>query len=390
MATNTSNDISSSNKNDAGERKDVRVWMDGCFDIVHFGHANALRQGKRMGDRLIVGVHSDAEIAKNKGPPVFSEQERYKMVRAIKWVDEIVEDAPYVTTVDTLDKYNIDFCVHGDDITTTAEGLDTYHIVKAANRYRECKRTEGVSTTDLVGRMLLVTKSHHQREEDAVDRDQAGQIGQGHQGKSPWTGVSKFLPTTQKIIQFAEGKEPKPGDRIVYVAGAFDLFHVGHLDFLQNASELGDYLIVGLHSDGIVNRYKGSNYPIMNLHERTLSVLACRYVSEVVIGAPYSVSESLINHFKVDVVCHGTTPVMSDVDGSDPYATPKKMGKFVQVDSGNILTTHLIIERIIKNRLEYESRNAKKEAKELKIFEAMKKLEENGQNAEINSTSGPE
>ena len=41
-------------------------------------------------------------------------------------------------------------------------------------------------------------------------------------------------------------------------------------------------------------------------------------------------------------------------------------------------------------RLEYESRNAKKEAKELKIFEAMKKLEENGQNAEINSTSGPE
>lgn len=62
----------------------------------------------------------------------------------------------------------------------------------------------------------------------------------------------------------------------VYVAGAFDLFHVGHLDFLEKASQMGDYLIVGLHTDPIVNRYKGSNYPIMNLHERVLSVLACK------------------------------------------------------------------------------------------------------------------
>lgn len=35
------------------------------------------------------------------------------MVRAIKWVDEVVEGAPYVTTLETLDKYNCDFCVHG-------------------------------------------------------------------------------------------------------------------------------------------------------------------------------------------------------------------------------------------------------------------------------------
>ncbi len=71
--------------------KEVRVWSDGCFDMVHFGHANACRQAKALGDRLVVGVHSDAEIAKHKGPPVFNENERYKMVRGIKWVDEVVE-----------------------------------------------------------------------------------------------------------------------------------------------------------------------------------------------------------------------------------------------------------------------------------------------------------
>lgn len=119
------------------------------------------------------------------------------MVRAIKWVDEIVEGAPYVTTLETLDKYNCDFCVHGgelpqgcwfkscvisahgvpacmevmagcchglcfpDDITLTVDGKDTYEEVKHEGRYRECKRTQGVSTTDLVGRMLLMTKAHH-------------------------------------------------------------------------------------------------------------------------------------------------------------------------------------------------------------------------------------
>ena len=57
--------------------------------MVHFGHANQIRQAKALGDYLIVGVHNDAEIARHKGPPVFNEQERYRMVRAIKWVDEV-------------------------------------------------------------------------------------------------------------------------------------------------------------------------------------------------------------------------------------------------------------------------------------------------------------
>ena len=41
--------------------------------MVHFGHANSLRQAKAMGDYLIVGVHTDEEITLHKGPPVFNE-----------------------------------------------------------------------------------------------------------------------------------------------------------------------------------------------------------------------------------------------------------------------------------------------------------------------------
>ncbi|XP_043319491.1 ethanolamine-phosphate cytidylyltransferase isoform X2 [Cervus canadensis] len=362
--------------------------------MVHYGHSNQLRQARAMGDHLIVGVHTDEEIAKHKGPPVFTQEERYKMVQAIKWVDEVVPAAPYVTTLETLDKYNCDFCVHGNDITLTVDGRDTYEEVKQAGR--ECKRTQGVSTTDLVGRMLLVTKAHHSSQEMSSEyREYADSFGkpphpipagdtlcsegssQCPGGRNPWTGVSQFLQTSQKIIQFASGKEPQPGETVIYVAGAFDLFHIGHVDFLEKVYGLAErpYVIAGLHFDQEVNHYKGKNYPIMNLHERTLSVLACRYVSEVVIGAPYSVTAELLDHFKVDLVCHGKTEIVPDKDGSDPYEEPKRRGIFCQVDSGNDLTTDLIVQRIIKNRLEYEARNQKKEAKELAFQEAMRRQE---------------
>lgn len=235
---------------------------------------------------------------------------------------------------------------------------------------REVQRTAGVSTTDLVGRMLLLTREHFKRGEFEyqVAKEHSSTMGQDSSARSPWTGCSQFLPTTQKIIQFSDGKSPKPGDKIVYVAGAFDLFHVGHLDFLEKAKEFGDYLIVGLHTDPIVNRYKGSNYPIMNLHERVLSVLACKYVSEVVIGAPYVVTKDLMDHFKVDVVVHGKTHVMFGENGEDPFEVPKALGRFLTVDSGSDMTTEKIVERIIRNRLEYEARNLKKEKKELEIL----------------------
>ena len=303
-------------------RKQVRVWCDGCYDMVHFGHANQLRQAKAMGDYLVVGVHNDEEITLHKGPPVFSAEERYKMVQAIKWVDEVVADAPYVTTLETVDKYGCDFVVHGDDITLDADGNDSYRFIKEAGRYRECQRTAGVSTTDLVGRMLLLTKQHHvsDTDRDPLSRERSSSVGRDRTAHSPYTGISQFLATTQKIIQFAEGKEPKPNDKIVYVAGAFDLFHVGHVHFLEKVANEGDYVIVGLHTDKDVNRYRGSNYPIMNLHERVLSVLACKFVNEVVIGAPLSVTADLLDHFKVDLVCHGSTDVILNPDGSDPYA----------------------------------------------------------------------
>jgi ethanolamine-phosphate cytidylyltransferase len=344
------------------ERKSVRIWVDGCFDMMHFGHANALRQAKTMGDYLIVGIHSDEEIQKHKGPTVMNQEERYKAVAACKWVDEVVPNVPYYTTVAMLDRYQCDFCVHGDDLTTTAEGVDCYQEVKAYGRYRECKRTIGISTTELVGRMLLMTKDHqikmdpHSGPISQLKTEDLSRFTKPSEGTP--VRVSQFLPTSKRIVQFSEGREPAVGDRVVYVDGDFDLFHVGHIEFLRLARELGDYLLVGVHDDSTVNRIKGGNFPIMNLHERILGVLSCRYVDEVIIGAPYSVTQDVLNKvYKVSIVAHGSNNVVLDIDNQDPYRLPKELSIFRIIDTPfSKLTSNEIIRRIIARREEYELR----------------------------------
>ncbi|KAI8991230.1 hypothetical protein BDF20DRAFT_997153 [Mycotypha africana] len=373
------------------EKKPVRVWVDGCFDMMHYGHANALRQAKAMGDILVVGVHNDADIATNKGPTVMKEEERYAAVAACKWADEVVPNAPYNTTVEILKEHNIDFCVHGDDITTMADGTDCYQAVKDAGLYRECKRTVGVSTTELVGRMLLMTRDHHnkRRRPSMKDEDEPISTFADDSNITPFsangpkkTTVSQFLPTSRRIVQFSSGREPKPTDKIVYVDGTFDLFHVGHIEFLKRAKALGDFLIVGVHDDQTVNAIKGSNYPLMNLHERALSVLACRYVDEVIIGAPYSVTDEILNgEYKVAVVAHGNTHLDTDMDGKDPYALPKEYGIYTEIDTPNsTITTEGIIDRIIENRKIYEERQRRKNKKA--IVERQKEADEKQQQQE--------
>jgi len=119
---------------------------------------------------------------------------------------------------------------------------------------------------------------------------------------------------------------------------------------------------VGVLEDAVVNMIKGSNFPIMNLHERVLSVLACRYVDEVIIGAPFSVTKDVLEKvYKISAVVHGGTEVDLDEQGVDPYELPKKLGIFKKiVNDGSPLTSTDILTRIMDNRRVYEERNRKK------------------------------
>ena len=72
--------------------KQVIVFTNGCFDIIHSGHLDLLKEAKSYGDKLIVGLNSDKSVSKLKGPerPIIGQSERKKILSALKFVDEVI------------------------------------------------------------------------------------------------------------------------------------------------------------------------------------------------------------------------------------------------------------------------------------------------------------
>ena len=166
--------------------------------------------------------------------------------------------------------------------------------------------------------------------------------------------------------KLVDGVPPSPGRRLVYVDGGFDLFTPGHIEFLkkvQQAEAEEAYVIAGVHDDEVINHWKGVNYPIMNIFERGLCVLQCRYVNAVIFGAPFSPSRSYLKSMplgSLSAVYHGPTSFMPL--NYDPYVDAKTMGIFQQISKHNFqdLNAAEIVQRIMKGREAFEERQRRK------------------------------
>jgi rfaE bifunctional protein nucleotidyltransferase chain/domain len=122
----------------------------------------------------------------------------------------------------------------------------------------------------------------------------------------------KLVPDALKKV--AEWKSK--GEKIVFTNGAFDILHLGHVDYLEKARNLGDRLVVGLNTDSSVSRYKGPDRPVQDEKSRSRVLASLQFVDMVVLfdeDTPLALISTLVP----DVLVKGSDYLAENIVGAD-------------------------------------------------------------------------
>ncbi|MDE6821796.1 adenylyltransferase/cytidyltransferase family protein [Bacteroides acidifaciens] len=139
------------------EKKKVRVFTSGSFDLFHIGHLNILERSAALGDELIVGVSTDELIQHYKGmPPIIPFEQRVRIVSSLKCVAKVVKQVK-LTEVAQLKEEDIDIVTIGDDWENKyLEGLE-WMKQQPGKKVVYFPYTPGVSTTNIKKRIIEST-----------------------------------------------------------------------------------------------------------------------------------------------------------------------------------------------------------------------------------------
>jgi len=129
------------------------VFTNGVFDLLHRGHAEYLEDARALGDRLVIGVNTDASVRRLKGPsrPIVGEQDRAALVRALACVDLVVlfdDDTPQRL----IEAVKPDVLVKGADYAP-ADIVGREFVESRGGRVTTVPLREGLSTSELVKRI---------------------------------------------------------------------------------------------------------------------------------------------------------------------------------------------------------------------------------------------
>lgn len=134
----------------------LRVYADGVFDLFHLGHMKQLEQCKKAlpNVKLICGIPSDRITHKLKGLTVLTDEQRCETLKHCKWVDEVIPNAPWVINPEFLKEHNIDYVAHDDIPYGSAGSDDIYRPVKETGKFLVTQRTNGISTSDIITKII--------------------------------------------------------------------------------------------------------------------------------------------------------------------------------------------------------------------------------------------
>jgi D-beta-D-heptose 7-phosphate kinase/D-beta-D-heptose 1-phosphate adenosyltransferase len=135
------------------------------------------------------------------------------------------------------------------------------------------------------------------------------------------------------------------GFDVVFTNGCFDMLHRGHIEILEKASSLGDYLIVGLNSDASVKRLKGPSRPVMGEQDRAYLLAALSMVDMVIIFEE-DTPQQLIEAIVPDVLVKGGDYTLEQIVGADTVKDHGGKVEIIKLLDG--FSTSKIIEKISK------------------------------------------
>lgn len=104
--------------------------------------------------------------------------------------------------------------------------------------------------------------------------------------------------------------------KIVFTNGCFDLLHLGHIDYLSKAADLGDRLVIGLNSDASTSALKGPERPITDEKSRSILLAALSFVDAVILFDESTPLE-LIRWVRPDILVKGADYSIDQIVGSD-------------------------------------------------------------------------
>ena len=106
------------------------------------------------------------------------------------------------------------------------------------------------------------------------------------------------------------------GEKVVFTNGCFDILHLGHVDYLEKARNLGDKLILGLNTDDSVSRFKGPERPIQDQQSRARILAAFQFI-DLVVFFNDDTPLQLISELLPDVLVKGSDYLAENIVGAD-------------------------------------------------------------------------
>jgi rfaE bifunctional protein nucleotidyltransferase chain/domain len=137
--------------------------------------------------------------------------------------------------------------------------------------------------------------------------------------------------------------ERRRGKRVVFTNGCFDLLHMGHVDYLEKARNLGDLLVVGLNTDASVQRLKGPERPISPEVSRGRVMAALAFVDAVILFDEETPLE-LISAIKPDILVKGSDYNIGNIVGADVVMA--NGGEVKTIDLVNGFSTTQLVNKI--------------------------------------------